>query len=78
MSARAVAVIRPAANIIARLVFLCILSGQGGQLHAYKDGHARNSSWPGELISTYKAEYICADLSTRPRFFPCSRAADHT
>jgi hypothetical protein len=36
MSARAVAVIRPAANIIARLAFLCILSGQG-QLHAHKD-----------------------------------------
>jgi hypothetical protein len=36
MSARAVAVIRPAANIIARLTFLYILSGQG-QLHAYRD-----------------------------------------
>jgi hypothetical protein len=29
MSARAVAVIRPAPNIIARLAFLYILSGQG-------------------------------------------------
>src|ERR1035441_1060280 len=34
MSARAVAVIRPAPNIIAQLAFLCILSGPG-QLHAY-------------------------------------------
>jgi hypothetical protein len=36
MSARAVAVIRPAANIISRLAFLYILSGQG-QLHASRD-----------------------------------------
>ena len=43
MSARAVAVIRPAPTIFARLAFLHLLSGQG-QLHAYKDGHARNSS----------------------------------
>src|SRR5665647_1832525 len=35
MSARAVAVIRPASNIIAQLAFLCILSGPG-QLHAYR------------------------------------------
>jgi len=35
MSARAVAVIRPAANIIPRLAFLYILSGQG-QLHAFQ------------------------------------------
>jgi hypothetical protein len=35
MSARAVAVIRPAANIIARLAFLYILSGPG-QLYAYE------------------------------------------
>ena len=34
MSARAVAVIRPAATIIARLAFLYILSGRGRQLHA--------------------------------------------
>jgi hypothetical protein len=25
-----------------------------------------------------KAEYICADLSSRPQLFPCSRTADHT
>jgi hypothetical protein len=25
-----------------------------------------------------KAVYICADLSSRPKLFPCSRAADHT
>jgi hypothetical protein len=25
-----------------------------------------------------KAEYICADLSSRPKLFPCSPAADHT
>jgi hypothetical protein len=36
MSARAVAVIRPATNIISRLAFLYILSGQG-QLHACQD-----------------------------------------
>jgi hypothetical protein len=36
MSARAVAVIRPAPNIIAQLAFLCILSGPG-QLHACED-----------------------------------------
>jgi hypothetical protein len=36
MSARAVAVIRPAGTIIARLAFLRILSGQG-QLHAFED-----------------------------------------
>ena len=35
MSARAVAVIRPAANIISRLAFLYILSSQG-QLHALR------------------------------------------
>jgi len=45
MSARAVAVIRPAANIIARLAFLCILSGQG-QLHAYRD-ESKVGSTPG-------------------------------
>jgi hypothetical protein len=36
MSARAVAVIRPAPTIIALLAFLCILSGQR-QLHAYEE-----------------------------------------
>jgi len=36
MSARAVAVIRPAANIISRLAFLYILSGEG-QLHAFEE-----------------------------------------
>ena len=25
-----------------------------------------------------KVEYICADLSSRPHLFPCSRTADHT
>jgi hypothetical protein len=25
-----------------------------------------------------KAAYICADLSSRPQLFPCSRTADHT
>jgi hypothetical protein len=35
MSARAVAVIRPAPNIISLPVFLCILSGKR-QLHAYQ------------------------------------------
>jgi hypothetical protein len=41
MSARAVAVIRPAANIISRLAFLYILSGQG-QLHASRYRSDRN------------------------------------
>ena len=36
MSARAVAVIRPADNIISRLAFLYILSGEG-QLHAFRE-----------------------------------------
>jgi hypothetical protein len=25
-----------------------------------------------------KAEYNCADLSSRPQLFPCSQTADHT
>ena len=36
----------------------------------YKDRHARNSSWPGETDLQSKAEYICADLSSRPSAFP--------
>jgi hypothetical protein len=36
MSARAVAVIRPAATIIARLAFLYILSGQGRPVERFK------------------------------------------
>jgi hypothetical protein len=45
MSARAVAVIQPAPPIIARLAFLCILSGQG-QLHAsgYRTERQRSAS----------------------------------
>lgn len=43
-----------------------------------RDRHARNSSWPGELIFQPKAEYICADWSSRPNFPLQSRAADHT
>ena len=34
---------------------------------------------PGqEPYPPLKAEYICADLSSRPQLFPCSRTADHT
>jgi len=32
----------------------------------------------GESGAPLKAEYICADLSSRPQLFPCGRAADHT
>src|SRR5271170_4217819 len=45
---------------------------------ANKDRYARNSSWPGAMCAPQKAEYICADLSSRPQLFSCSRTADHT
>jgi len=35
---------------------------------AYKDRHARISSWPGELLSNRRPNTFCADLSSRPRF----------
>jgi hypothetical protein len=38
----------------------------------------RISSWPGGSALHPKAEYICADLSTRSSLFPCRQTADHT
>jgi hypothetical protein len=76
MSARAVAVIRPAPTIIARLAFLCILSGRG-QLHACKDRRA------AELILA-RSTRLHQKPNTSPqtcllsRTEPCSHAADHT
>src|SRR5271157_6496505 len=43
----------------------------------YKDRHARNSSWPGELIST-KGRIHLRRLAFLSSALPCSRAADHT
>src|SRR3974390_74874 len=43
----------------------------------YKDRHARNSSWPGELISITGRIHL-RRLAFSPSTFPCSRAADHT
>src|SRR5271166_6388983 len=43
----------------------------------YKDRHARNSSWPGELISITGRIHL-RRLAFSPSVFPCSRAADHT
>ena len=43
----------------------------------YKDRHARNSSWPGELISITGRIHL-RRLAFSPSAFSCSRAADHT
>ena len=54
MSARAVAVIRPAANIISRLAFLYILSGQG-QLHAFQEEQTTRSLFAYGMRSRARA-----------------------
>ena len=42
-----------------------------------KDGHARISSWPGELVSNQRP-YTFAQTCLPAQVFPCSPAADHT
>ena len=42
-----------------------------------KDGHARISSWPGELVST-RRPYTFAQTCLPVQTSPCSPAADHT
>jgi hypothetical protein len=42
-----------------------------------KDGHARISSWPGELVSNQRP-YTFAQTCLLAQVFPCSPAADHT
>src|ERR1700719_53720 len=45
---------------------------------AYKNRHARNSSWPGKLISNQRPDTLTQTASPRPQLFSCSHAADHT
>ena len=42
-----------------------------------KDGHARISSWPGELVSNQRP-YTFAQTCLLAQTSPCSPAADHT
>jgi hypothetical protein len=44
----------------------------------YKDRHAAELIMARRDDLHPKAEYIAADLSSRPQLFPCSPAADHT
>ena len=44
----------------------------------YKDRHARNSSWPGELISTQRPYTFAQTCLLSLSFFLAVRAADHT
>jgi hypothetical protein len=43
----------------------------------YKDRHARNSSWPGEIISAQRPNTFAQTCLLGPNS-PCSPAADHT
>ena len=45
---------------------------------AYKNRHARNSSWPGALISNQRPNTLTQTNFFRPQLFSCSRATDHT
>jgi hypothetical protein len=63
------------------VITACLKSAKHNGRHdrsAYKNGHARNSSWPGELISNQRPDTLTQTASPRPQLFPCSRAADHT
>jgi hypothetical protein len=65
MSARAVAVIRPAANIISRLAFLYILSGQG-QLHAFRDKSDHGLCRDGSDAGSKNSSGVNPTESTQP------------
>jgi hypothetical protein len=42
-----------------------------------RTGTQRNSSWPGEMISTERPNTL-PQTCLSPKLFPCSPAADHT